>query len=78
MTATRGPSRSSGTGKRAPAKKAPARSGAGSPSGASRQRRASPPPPPPFTVRLVDALAAASRGHGADFAGIFLVVVGLV
>ncbi len=78
MTATRGPSRSSGTGKRAPAKKAPARSGAGSRSGASRQRRATPPPPPPFTVRLVDALAAASRGHGADFAGIFLVVVGLV
>ncbi len=29
-------------------------------------------------MRLVDALAAASRGHGADFAGIFMVVVGLV
>jgi S-DNA-T family DNA segregation ATPase FtsK/SpoIIIE len=34
--------------------------------------------PPPFSVRLLDALAAASRGHGADFAGIFLVVTGLV
>ena len=34
--------------------------------------------PPPFTVRVVEALAAASRGHGADFAGIFLVVTGLV
>ena len=78
MTATRGPSRSSGTGKRAPAKKAPARSGAGSRSGASRPQRSAPPPPPPFTVRLVEALAAASRGHGGDFAGIFLVLVGLV
>ena len=29
-------------------------------------------------MRLFDALAAASRGHGADFAGLFLVVLGLV
>ena len=34
--------------------------------------------PPPSTVRLLEALAAASRGHGGDFAGIFLVVVGVV
>ncbi|MBK6855557.1 MAG: DNA translocase FtsK 4TM domain-containing protein [Microthrixaceae bacterium] len=85
MTATRGPSRSSGSATRAPAKKATAKSGAGARRAAPPTKRAAtsrkppaPPMPPPFSVRLLDALAAASRGHGADFAGIFLVVTGLV
>ena len=79
MTATRRtPSRpnakkkptSKGTSKRPSAKK-PA---TGARTRAPAQRAA----PPSISVRAVDALAAASQGHGADFAGILLVVLGLV
>ncbi|MEZ5176893.1 MAG: DNA translocase FtsK 4TM domain-containing protein [Acidimicrobiales bacterium] len=80
MTATRRTSSGSGAkkkpasgsaSKRPPAKKKPS-------SARTRSAPAAPPPRPPFTVRALDSLAAASRGHGADFAGILLVVVGLV
>ena len=77
MTATRRSSQASGAGKkaggRAPAKRPPAKKGA-----APRSRKAPPPPPPSRTSRVLDTLAAASRGHGADFAGLVLVVAGLV
>ncbi|MEO6989602.1 MAG: DNA translocase FtsK [Aquihabitans sp.] len=78
MTATRRtPSRSGakkkpaakGSTKRPPAKKA---------STTARSRKAAPVAPPSLTSRTLDALAEASRGHGADFAGLLLVVVGVV
>ena len=62
--------RSRGRLKRPPAKKPPASrahaQGAAAPAAAT------------LGDRILDALAAASRGHGADFAGLFCVVVGLV
>jgi hypothetical protein len=58
---------------RSPAKKVPAKKAV------PRTRKTPPPPPPPGRGdRIVDALAAASRGHGADFAGLLCVVIGLV
>ena len=77
VTATRRSPSRSGAKKKGPAKAPSKRSPATKPP-ASRARKASPPPRPPFTVRLLDSLAAASQGHRADFAGIFLVVVGVV
>ena len=45
----------------------------------SRSRKASASEPKaPFTVRVLGALGSAGRGHGADFAGLVLVVLGLV
>ena len=78
MTATRRNPSGSGA-KKKPAAKKPAskRSPAKRPATSSRARTA-PPPPPPLTVRVLDALSVASRGHGADFAGILLIVVGVV
>ncbi len=78
MTATRGtPNRSGAKKKPAPrssSKRPPAKKSAAS----TRSRQATPPSSPPLTVRLAESLAHASRGHGADFAGIVLVVIGLV
>ncbi|MCU1371346.1 MAG: FtsK/SpoIIIE family proteinFtsk gamma protein [Ilumatobacteraceae bacterium] len=78
MTATRGTPNRSGAKKkpasRSSSKRPPAKKSAAS----SRSRNPQPPPPPPFTVRLLDSLAHASRGHGADFAGIVCIVVGVV
>ena len=76
VTATRGTSNRSGAKKkpaaRASSKRPPAKKAAAS----SRSRQA--PATPPFTVRLAESVAHASRGHGADFAGIVLIVLGLV
>ena len=78
MTATRGTPKRSGAKKkpapRSSSKRPPAKKTAAS----TRSRKAAPPPPPPFTVRLAESFAHASRGHGADFAGIVLIVVGVV
>src|SRR5207247_1094182 len=83
VTATRGTPKRSGakkkpaprsSSKRPPAKKTAAKKATGS----TRSRQAGPPPTPPFTVRLAESVAHASRGHGADFAGIVLIVIGLV
>ncbi|MCB0977510.1 MAG: DNA translocase FtsK, partial [Acidimicrobiales bacterium] len=74
MTATRS-SRKGGTAKKAPAKQTASRSGSGrKPS----SKRTPPPPPPTGWERFVASLREASRGHGADFAGLFLAVVGVV
>jgi S-DNA-T family DNA segregation ATPase FtsK/SpoIIIE len=78
VTATRRSSSGSGAKKKAPARKPSTRSPAKKKAAASRTRKAAPPPKDPFTVKLADSLAAASRGHGADFAGLLLIVVGLV
>ena len=76
MTATRRTPTGSGAKKKAPSKTAAKRSPA--PKGGSGRGRKAPPPPPPLSVRITNGLAAASRGHGADFAGIALVVFGLL
>lgn len=78
MTATRGPSRATGSKKKAPARPTAKRSTAPRAKATAGRARQPQPVPDPFTVRLLDALAAASRGHGADFAGIFLVVLAVV
>ncbi|CAN5903695.1 DNA translocase FtsK [soil metagenome] len=79
MTATRRSPNKAG-GKKAPARRSGSkRSPAAKTSGSSRARKApASPPRAPFGGRLLDAMAAASRGHGADFAGLVLVVVALV
>ncbi|MEZ5180287.1 MAG: DNA translocase FtsK [Acidimicrobiales bacterium] len=75
MTATRKPSSRSGAKKkptsRASSKRTPAKKPA-----SSRAKAA--PVEPPLTVRMLDALAVASRGHGADFAGIVAIVLGIL
>lgn len=76
VTATRGNSNRSGA-KKKPAKKAASkRAPAKQPAARSRTRPA--PSPPSLTARTLDALAVASRGHGADLAGIACIVLGLV
>lgn len=76
VTATRrSPSRSGA--KKKPATRASSKRPAPKKTTSSARARKAP-PPPPFTVRLLDALAVASRGHGADFAGILLVVLGVL
>ncbi|WP_421119669.1 DNA translocase FtsK [Aquihabitans daechungensis] len=78
MTATRGTPKRSGAKKkpapRSSSKRPPAKKTAAS----SRSRQAAPPATPPLTVRLAESVAHASRGHGADFAGIVLIVIGVV
>jgi S-DNA-T family DNA segregation ATPase FtsK/SpoIIIE len=75
VTATRrSPSRSGS--KKKPATRASSKRPAARKTTSSSRARKGPPPPPPLTVRLLDALAVASRGHGADFAGILLIVLG--
>ena len=78
MTATRGTARTTGAKKKPAAKSTAKRSTAPRATATASRARKAPPPPTPFTVRALDALGAASRGHGADFAGIFLVVLGVV
>lgn len=78
MTATRGTARTTGAKKKPAAKSTAKRSTAPRATATASRARKPPPPPTPFTVRALDALGAASRGHGADFAGIFLVVLGVV
>ncbi|MCB0962575.1 MAG: DNA translocase FtsK [Acidimicrobiales bacterium] len=76
MTATKRPSGRSNAKKkptsRASSKRPPAKKKA------SGSRARSAPQPEPITVRLFDAVAHASRGHGADFAGIVAIVLGVV
>jgi DNA segregation ATPase FtsK/SpoIIIE, S-DNA-T family len=76
VTATRGNSNRSGAKKKSAARHASKRSPAKKPAATSRARSA--PVAPPLTVRVLDALAVASRGHGADLAGIACIVLGLV
>jgi S-DNA-T family DNA segregation ATPase FtsK/SpoIIIE len=68
--------------KRPAAKKKPATKAASKRPPAKRTtssaRARSAPATPPLTVRMAESLAAASRGHGADFAGIFAIVIGVV
>jgi S-DNA-T family DNA segregation ATPase FtsK/SpoIIIE len=83
VTATRSSSsRKGGPAKKAPAKKAPAKKAASSRSRAGGSRpsagKRKPPPPPSRWSTFTDALGEASRGHGADFAGLLLAVIGLV
>ena len=78
MTATRGTPNRSGAKKKPAARSSSKRPPAKKTAASSRTRKAAPPPPPPFTVRLAESLAHASRGHGADFAGIVLIVIGVV
>ena len=68
MTATRRSPKTTGAKKKPPAKASSKRAPA----------KKAPPPRPPFTVRALESLTAASRGHGADFAGLLLIVIGLV
>jgi len=77
VTATRGTPNRSGAKKKPASRSSSKRPPAKKPSASSRSRKA-PPPPPPLTVRLLDSLAHASQGHGADFAGIVLIVIGVV
>ncbi len=77
MTATRRTPSTSGAKKKPAARSSAKRPPAKKPAPRSRKAPA-PPPRPPFSVRVLEALAAASRGHGADFAGLLSIVVGLV
>ncbi|MEO6627072.1 MAG: hypothetical protein ABIP03_00740, partial [Aquihabitans sp.] len=78
MTATRRTPNRSGAKKKPPTKAASKRSPATRSSTSRARKPAAPPVRPPFTVRMLESLGAASRGHRADFAGIFMIVVGLV
>ncbi len=78
MTATRRTPSRSGAKKKPAAKASAKRPPAKKASTTTRGRRAAPVAPPSLVTRVLDALAEASRGHGADFAGLFLAVVGLV
>ncbi|QXC62414.1 DNA translocase FtsK [Aquihabitans sp. G128] len=79
MTATRRTPKGSGAKKKPAARSTSKRPPARKPTAAPRARKAAAPPPKPsVTSRVLASLAAASRGHGADFAGLLLVVVGLV
>ncbi len=78
MTATRGTPNRSGAKKKPAPRSSSKRPPAKKPAASARSRKAAPPPPPPLTVRLAESLAHASRGHGADFAGIVLIVIGVV
>ncbi len=78
MTATRGTPNRSGAKKKPAPRTSSKRPPAKKTSASSRSRKAAPPPPPPLTVRMLDSLAHASRGHGADFAGIVCIVLGVV
>jgi len=78
VTATRGTPNRSGAKKKPAPRSSSKRPPAKKPAASTRSRKTAPPPEPPFTVRMLDALAHASRGHGADFAGIVLIVVGVV
>ena len=78
MTATRRSPKRSGSKKppaRSPSKRAPTK---GSPTKGRARKAPTPPPKVTRTQRLLAAVAEASRGHGADFAGLVLVVVGVV
>ena len=70
MTATRRSSSKGGGAKKASS----TRSSTAKP----RTKRTPPPPPPSRWSRFLDALGEASRGHGGDFAGLFLVVLGTI
>ena len=78
MTATRRTPSRSGAKKKPPAKGSSKRPPAKKPSTTTRGRRPVPVAPPSLATRILDSLAEASRGHGADFAGLTLAVVGLV
>ncbi|MCB0958880.1 MAG: hypothetical protein KDB04_05090, partial [Acidimicrobiales bacterium] len=75
MTATRKPSNRSGAKKKPTSRASSKRTPAKKP--ASPRAKAAP-VEPPLTVRMLDALAVASRGHGADFAGIVAIVLGIL
>ncbi|CAN5734827.1 DNA translocase FtsK [soil metagenome] len=78
MTATRRTPKASGAKKKPAARSSSKRPPAKKPAAARARRAPAPPPKPSLTSRALSALAEASRGHGADFAGLLLVVVGLV
>ncbi|MCU1497511.1 MAG: FtsK/SpoIIIE family proteinFtsk gamma protein [Acidimicrobiales bacterium] len=78
MTATRRTPKGSGAKKKPAARSTSKRPPARTPAASSRSRKAPASLPPSFSSRLLAALGAASRGHGADFAGLLLIVVGLV
>jgi S-DNA-T family DNA segregation ATPase FtsK/SpoIIIE len=79
VTATRGSSARPGAKKKPASKASSKRSPATKTGSGARARKATAAPRrPSMTDRLLGALATASQGHGADFAGLVCVVVGLM